>query len=356
MRITFTLIFLCCFAFAHAQIQRGDQIITLKVPTLLTEPAPLFNARDFGALFLAPGENVGTFDIGPTYGYALTDRLVVGGTINVEIAYFDNDWTGLLGVDPYLRYYLVNREAFGLYAQVSTDVGVIGGRVTDATIVNEGFYAFETANLRAGLQVPVASGVRMGPLLDYQIISGRNALLLGGQVELVLGAGGSPEASPVSAFRAGSVMLGGQLAQIAFKKYQTLGSLRVGGHYFLTDRLAAGLAVGAGGYRIGEQIVNKQLTLSADLSARYYLTTASRLVWYAEAGGGFLTGRQWSDDQFGTPTFKGDYFSVAIALGGQYFLRENIALEFGPQWRKTFEDVYTGKAVDVNFGARFFLR
>ena len=356
MRITFTLLFLSYLAVAHAQVQRGDHIVTLKEPPFLNRPSPLFNAHDFGELFLAPGENTGALDLGPTYGYALTDRLVVGGTVNAEIGYFSDGWTGHLGVDPYVRYYPINREAIGLYAQVSTAIGVVGGRITDATIADEGFYAFETANLRAGLQVPVASGVRMGPLLDYQIISGRNALMLGGQVELVLSAGGSPEASPVSAFRAGSVMLGGQLAQITFKKHQTIGSLRLGGHYFLTDRLAAGVAIGAGGYRVGEQIVNKQLTLSADLSARYYLTTARRLVWYAEAGGGMVTGRRWNNDQFGNPTFQGDYFSVAIALGGQYFLRENIALEFGPQWRKELDNSYTGKRVDVNFGARFFLR
>ncbi|MGB3799086.1 MAG: hypothetical protein WA952_04680 [Lewinella sp.] len=356
MRTTFTLLCICLSVFVHAQIQRGDQIITLKAPSSTTGPSPLYHAPDFGESFFIPSGNRLYFSLSPTYGYALTDRLVAGGTVHLDFDASEAGWSGLLGLSPYLRYYAINREKLGLYGQVSTNLYVAGGRIPGVTIADAGFSAFTTANLQVGVQLPLTSGVRFGPVLEYQIESGRNLLTLGAQIEILLRRDGEAEAGPVSSFRAGSVMLGGQLAGVGFRKNLVYGNFRLGGHYFLADRLAVGLSLGASTTRFGVNSIWKGVTLSTDVSARYYVTTGKRLVWYAEAGGGYFTGRQWYDDQFDSPDYQGGYFSVTGAVGGQYFVRENIALEFGPQWRKVLDDPNWVGSIDLNIGARFFLR
>ncbi|WP_116108802.1 outer membrane beta-barrel protein [Lewinella sp. IMCC34191] len=356
MRSTFTLLCFCLSLFAHAQIQRGDQIITLQEPSSTTGPAPIFNAYDFGESSYVPSQDYGQFYLSPTFGYALTDRLVVGGTVLTLLDIYDRGWIWEIGLNPYLRYYAINGKKLGLYGQVSTVMGVVGGRVPDVIIAGKGFYGFETATLRAGLQLPLATDVRFGPVLDYQIEPGRNLLALSAQIEIVLRRGGEAEATPVSTFRAGSVMLGGQLAGVGLRKNLVFGNFRIGGHYFLTNRLAAGLSLGASSTRFGVQTIWKGVTLSTDVSARYYVSTGKRLVWYAEAGGGYYTGRQWNDDQFDSPNYRGDYFSVTGAVGGQYFVRDNFALEFGPQWREVLDNPYEENSIDLNIGARFLLR
>ncbi len=346
MRTIYTLAFLFCTSlFVQAQIQRGDHIITLEPRT------GLFNADDFGGLrydFLY--DNTG-FYLSPIYGYALTDRLVVGGSLNVESSVFNSERDWRIGLNPYLRYYAINRDKLGLYGQVSTGAGLND---------NE-FYGFQSANLRAGLQVPLASGVRFGPVLDYRIGSGRNLLTLGGQIEIVLHNDGGAKTAPISAFRVGSVMLGGQLAELGVRKNIIFGGFSLGGHYFLLDRIAAGLSVGASGSRLDNSTASQDFTytshqLSADLSARYYFTTGKRLVWYAEAGGGYYWYQQRSESPLNSPDEERNTFSLSAALGGQYFVREHIALEFGPQWRQVLNDELNGGSVGLTTGVRFFLR
>ena len=356
MRITLTLLFLFCFAFAHAQIRRGDHIITLSEPTAFSENSQLLNAWDLGEAYYRFSDDFLYLGITPTYGYAFTDRLIVGATGNIVLNAYDGQGYGVIGLAPYLRYYAINREKVGLYGEVSSPVGYIYDRGGRTGLSNTGFEGFQVAYLRAGLQLPVASGVRLGPTLDYLVESGRNVLTVGAQIEVVLRKAEDKEAGPVANFGAGSVMLGGQLASIGFRQSGVFGSLAVGGYYFLADRLAAGVSVGLSGSRFGESFVTKGLSFTTELSARYYLTVARRLVWYAGAGGGLITYRQWNDDLFNTPRMRGTDYAVSASLGGQYFVRDNIALEFGPHWRKVLDDEDSGKYVGLTAGVRFFLR
>ena len=357
MRFTFTLLLVWVSVVTYAQIQRGNHIITLQQPSSVLEVPPLYNALDFlKAAYYFP-EKSGGVDLSPTYGYALSDRFVVGGTLIAILVSSDGYGSeGAIGLNPYLRYYAINKEKLGLYGEVTTGVGYIIDALRVATIANAGFYGFEFAVLRAGLQLPLTSGVRLGPTLDYQIYSDdRNVLTLAAQIEILLRSGGDKKVAPIGAFRNGTVMLGGQLADLRFRANFIGGSLRVGGHYFLTDRLAGGVAFGGSGLRFGSDFPYRSSVLSADLSARYYLTTERRVVWYAEAGAGFYAGRQWRSNPGGSTEESYSDVSVTAAVGGQYFLRENIALEFGPQWRKRLDEEDSGTGIDLYTGARFFL-
>ena len=345
MRYTFTLFCFCLSLIAHAQIQRGDHILTLD-----RSATALGNARDLGGLFYqSESDNIG-ISVSPTYGYALTDRLVLGASPGIGLYNTDGDWGGGFALNPYLRYYLINQERLGVFGQVSTDLGVNDG----------GVYGFSSARLRTGLQLPLASGVRVGPTLDYFVNSGRNYFTLGGNIEIVLNAEDAGQEQPVGTFSKGTVMLGGQLADVRVSKNFTGGDLHLGGHYFLSDRFAAGMSVGLGA---GEQDYSSSAQdffyrynrQSVDLSARYYFTTGKRLVWYGEAGGGYFRSVRRSESPFGSARLSEDGFSAFAAFGGQYFVRDNIALEFGPQLRQSF-----GAARNTNFGlsagVRFFLR
>ena len=345
MRYTFTLLCLCLSLVAHAQIQRGDHILTLD-----RSATALGNARDLGGLFYqSEFDNIG-ISVFPTYGYALTDRLVLGGTPNLALYNTDGDWGAGFGLNPYLRYYLINRERLGVFGQVSTDLGINDG----------GIYGFSSARLRTGLQLPLTSGVRIGPTLDYVVNSGRNYFTLGGTIEIVLNADDAGEEQPVGTFSRGTVMLGGQLANVRVSKNFTGGDLYLGGHYFVSDRIAAGLSVGLQGGQqdysnSSQDFFYRYDRQSVDLSARYYFTTGKRLIWYGEAGGGYFRSVQRSENPFGAQRLSEDGLSAFASFGGQYFVRDNIALEFGPQLRQIFGG-NRNTTFGLTAGVRFFLR
>ncbi|WP_104421281.1 hypothetical protein [Neolewinella xylanilytica] len=350
MRHTFAL--LCCLIslFAHAQIRRGDHIVTLNQTYSLEGPTQLFHAADFGELGFVLGDRYSYISLAPTYGYALTDRLVVGGSPNGMVSRWFGQWNWGVSLDPYLRYYFVNRERLGVYGQVSSTLG----------LVQQTFSSFDRVNLRAGLQVPLTSGVWVGPAVDYTVRSGTNYLSLGGQIEVVLNSKGRDGASPVSSLRAGALMLGGQLASIGLSKFITSGSVDLGGHYFLTKRWAVGLSLGVAVGRVDLQPTTRPVEwpyrLSASLSSRYYLVPVGRLLWYAEAGAGYSIFHSDRSDQSSIGTPESRQHAYTAATGGQYFLQDNIALEFGPQLRRYSQDGDGYTNIGVTGGVRFFLR
>ncbi|MGB3799919.1 MAG: hypothetical protein WA952_08875 [Lewinella sp.] len=350
MRITCTLVFFCWFSCTrYAQIRRGDHLLTLNQTYSLEGPTQLFNAADIGEVGFELGDRISYVSLSPTNGYALTDRLVVGGSLNIKVGQINGHWAKGFSIDPYLRYYVVNRERLGIYGQV-------GSRVA---IIQEPVSAFDRANLRAGLQWPLTSGVWIGPAVDYSIRSGANYFSLGGQIEVVLNSNGRDEASPASNLHAGALMLGGQLAGIGMNKWIKSGFVELGGHYFVTKRWAMGLSLGAQGGRVDllppTRPVEWPYRLSASLSSRYYLVSDGRLLWYAEAGAGYSINHSDTDNQRSTGIPKSEQYAYTAAVGGQYFLRHGIALEFGPQLRRFSQDGIGFTYVGITGGVRFFL-
>ncbi|PPK84555.1 outer membrane protein with beta-barrel domain [Neolewinella xylanilytica] len=350
MQNTFTLLFFLLSLFAHAQIQRGDHIVTLG------NQSSASTSSDLGGIYYDFDTKVSQFSLQPTYGYALTNRLVVGGTLGILTTRYPaatassefNYWN--VYVNPYVRYYAINGERLGVYGQLGTGVGVN----------KDGVYGLEELNLGAGLQFPLLAGIRVGPTLDYTLRSRRNVLVLGGQIEIVLGRR-SGEGKPAGNFSAGSVMLGSQLLQTTFARDVTYGAVNIGGHYFLTDRIAAGLSVGAGGgrYNFGTTSVDRSFRSSqilASLSGRYYFTTNRNLVWYGEAGAGVGRLVYRTDAALGDLPVDRNDFSLFGGVGAQWFVRDNLALETGVTLNRNAVNGDWGTAVSVPVGVRFFLR
>ena len=343
MRFTFTLLLVWVSVVTYAQIQRGDHIITLDRFTNL-----LSTAEDFGGVKFETDHTYTFLSLSATNGYALTNRIVIGGTPGVELLISRDYRYYNFTIDPYLRYYVVNQAQLGIFGQVSTGLSV----------GEYGVAAFHNTTLRAGLQLPLTSGVRIGPALDYVFLEELNRTSLGVNLEIVLSTRGVGK-QPLGKFGEGSVMIGGQLGNVWRRKTVVGGQLNVGGYYFLTDRLATGLSVDVTGGRRKNVSTGglhaSGIHLLSNVGLRYYVTTGQRLVWYGEVGGGYVysTWRTPTHDSYNQVTENAWVLSGAV--GGQYFLRENIALEFGPQFRRSAGDADLS-SVGLTTGARIFLR
>ena len=350
MRHLFTLILLCASFIATGQVQRGDHLVTLGGQV---DP---YTAADLGAVRFQLDSRGRQGGISTTYGYALTDRLVIGSSLATGGGLFAGSATGVsgyrwygLGLQPYLRYYAHQTADMGVYGQVSSPIGYNDGD----------FHGFEALTATAGLQFPVARNVRLGPTVNYLVQPGRNRMSVAANLELVLGERGEGE-SVVPALRRGSIMLGAQFGELAFARHTFGGGARLGGHYFLTDRLAAGVVLGFSTLRLGSPDATSDFSVrgashALGLDARYYLTTARRLVWYLAAGADYNFQRYRYGSTFDRSDEERSSAAVHAALGLQYFLRENVALEFGPKFSYGLGDFATSEA-SFTVGARFFLR
>jgi hypothetical protein len=347
VRYTFTLLFLLIFTTTGtAQLTKGDQVLTLAPPTGVAGYSQS-NLTDDGLARLQYFPEIDFFNIagGVTYGYAVDDRLLVGATLERGRGEFD--WA----FAPYVRYYAVSKPNLGLFVQASSGLNNGFGEVE----------AFTSGTLSAGLQLPLTDNVRVGPLLDYFVQAGRNRTRLGAQIEIVPGRNTRVDAASLPSFGRGSIMLGAQSASVELSRNYTGGNLTVGGFYFLSDRLAVGASVGAIGYRFsssrpgGGDQVSRSTFYVIGTGARYYLTTGRRLLWYLEAGAGYI-GQVRTGFLASSVDIRTSSSSAYLAAGGglQYFLRENVALEVAPQIQQFFLQGDDGVGLSVPVGVRFF--
>ncbi len=346
-----------------AQIQRGDQLIIPGAGGLVPP-----NSASVGGLsaynYSASDETQVDLDLGFSYGYALLDRLVVGADINVGVGHAGGIFSNYR-LDPFARYYVVNRPGLGVFGQVGTRFSDYGGNAGGSSVL-------EQLTLQTGLQLPIAAGLFLTPTIAYAAQKGDNEVTLGAGLQLLLHPGTTDEAITGN-FGKGTITLGGQSVSLAARDGRIQGGLSVGGQYFLTDRLAAGVQLGVGGVRYALQNsdpegLQSQHGGNVDIggSARYYLSAPRRLVWFLDAGAGYAVNWQsrpvW--ENFGTATQRlvaqKDRSSMGyLAAGGgaQYFIRKNIALEAAPQFRYGLkEDAFYGRTrFAVNFGFRVML-
>jgi outer membrane protein len=111
--------------------------------------------------------------------------------------------------------------------------------------------------------------------------------------------------------------------------------------YFVTDKLAitAGLSIGNSKVDNGTNEV-KNNTFGANVGIRYYfLDMGERFKTYASAGLGF-----GSDDNGGNGAEKTNTFGLGAGLGINYFVTENLAIDFGLSNVLSFNSEKTGDA------------
>ena len=178
-------LFLLLTLSASAQITRGDVLVMMNGGYGLPPAAGL------GSLggTQSEVENFLSYssyhlNVGGTFGYALRDRLVVGAGVGIGLSYGNPAPSGgssfyyAYTLSPLVRYYVVNREKLGVFAQA----------VTGASIGKGGFHGFGSLELTAGLQLPLSEGVLLTPTVGYD---GQNPVNVGARLELRLRPGGT---------------------------------------------------------------------------------------------------------------------------------------------------------------------
>jgi hypothetical protein len=347
MRTLIILLLLAVTTAVTAQIQRGDHLLRLTFDhSTVSDNLATFHYRS--------GVDITNLTIAPNYGFALTDRLVVGGQIQASVFRFSGETSGELGLSPYLRYYPVNTDRLGVFVEAMTTIGVSDGD----------FVGGDLLDLTAGLQLPLAPGLRVGPDLRYAVREGWNTVSLAARLELVLGGRTRQETVPVAQLRRGSLLIGGQRASFNLRRDAKIffGGFDLAAHYFLTDRLAGVGGIGftaaraSVGTTVGDMVISAWAP-SITAGARYYLSQARSLVWFTEARA------TYSVSISSTPGVavneRVNSTNLSIGGGGQYWLRDRVALEFGPEFRR----ILTSNEFDVdaslfslNLGVRFLLR
>ncbi len=281
----------------------------------------------------------------------LGPRITVGAYTAFIGYYNDYGSAAYVGLSPYLRYYAVNRGDLMIFGQLST-----GFSVDDFARVS----AFSSISPQIGLHYPLAAGVLFTPTIGYYGIGqAYSALSLGVGLQLVLGKNNRPEGRAVSNFQRGTLMAGAQGVNLSLREQSTSYGTELGAYYFLTDRVALGVAVAAA--RAAERIrlstgdeKDVSYVLGVGIGSRYYFSTARHVVWFAEAGVSY-------DRHIIQSSVRGNYRANYVYLlgggGAQIFLRDNVALEVGPQLQhRVFNEQYrTELDFGLNLGIRFFL-
>ncbi|PPK85207.1 hypothetical protein CLV84_2099 [Neolewinella xylanilytica] len=345
--IYFLLFALCCNQLG-AQIARGDKLLSLSsafpsafADAPVSRPQAAYNA---GLLYDGQSGSVGLF-FGGDYGYALRDRLVLGiGSLG--LIDFSSDADNVIVLRPSVRYYAVNAPSLMVFGQVGSSLTRIG---------EENTY-FETLDLTAGLHYPLGSGALLTPKVAYTVNEGPNVLALSVGLELLMNSDDATD-EVVAGIRKGRVMIGAESVGFTLRDDDSALGVELGGHYFVLDRLALGAQIGyRGDYArlrsgTGDGTSLTYTTFNAALAARYYLTAPSRRVWFAEAGAGHRRSALRSDILVDVPATSQQY--LFFGGGMQRFVRENLALEVGPNVQYNFAG--ENWTYGLNFGFRYLL-
>ena len=345
-----TFFLFCCLlaglSTVHAQVERGDDLLLLTGIAPFRAPTPIPALANTAGLYRNPSLEETNLYFSAGYGKAIIAPLVIGGRVQ-GTASFGEYGRHAISLLPFARYYVINTPALLVFGEVASG---LEAEPDDTRL-------FESAELSAGVQLPVGGGAYLSPTLSYQIHEGSNSLALGASLQLLLGDQGEEEA-PSRTFRRGELMLGLEGASVNLFESGNSINANLGAHYFLTGRLAVGGLIGYGRsynyYEIGGSTPDRYVRFSRlhlGAGARYYLTGGDRLVWFAEAG----LGRFWEsmDTNTGIDYFDGSFTYLTGGVGGQYFVTRRLALEAGPQLRYnlTSEQLIPG----LNFGLRFLL-
>ncbi len=356
MRILPLILLLLGTLTATAQIQKGDRLLRLDAAL---SPGNVGSSGNLFQLAYYPSASYGVVNGSVSYGFALTDRFVLGARVSGyqtfgEDPQFPGANDGSVGINPYARYYLINRASSMVFGELATGATLASG---SAGRIADDFRA------GVGMSLPITSGVLATPTLDYNFGDGLNNVALGLHLEFVLGRNTRSEDTPVASFSKGSLLLGGQFAGLSVLRDGIAGGLAVGGSYFLTDRLTLAAALQLSGNSYGPEAFNRPfldiksraIQLGPEIGSRYYITTGRRLVYFGEVGIGYV----YAKSSFTSSTFdtevKSSYFTASAGVGAQYFVRDNFALELGPSYQRALDADILFSGIALSFGVQFLL-
>ena len=347
MKNHFFLLFACLLSGAgFGQIVRGDHLISLSD---LSRQTVRRQAISFPVPFAAAGVHRNSFDnetiayLGASHDYAITNRFMLGAT--VEAAFDLRNGGRSSALQPRVRYYALNRSSVMAYV----DAGTLLQYERDFSST------FEVLNLGLGVHLPLTDALLLSPRYGFTVREGKNISSFGVSLDFLLNRRADAPAA-VASFQKGDIMLGAGGLRLSAQDGLLGTSFTLGAQYFLLDRLAVGVQLGQQGdyFRFSSQPVADadRLNLSnqhAAASVRYYFNQGRRLAWYTDVAFGY----HWSSigGNVSLPDARTDS-NLFLNFGGgvQWFLRDKLAIEVGPQVRQRLPED------DWLIGAHFGLR
>ncbi|NJC25804.1 hypothetical protein [Neolewinella antarctica] len=330
-----------------AQIEKGDWLLSYDtdVSNVANFETTIASTNLNGTIFTELEETTLGFSVSARY--ALTNRFLVG----METSYFSGFGEGFnadfLQLSPNVRYYVTDTPGADLFVGLALD------------------YSFTSrsdnqlgAGLEVGYQLSLTDNVLFAPVLAYNVGNFSNGVSLGTRFEFNLRP--RAEAFVPRGYVKGDYLLGTNLFLANFQRLGTSVTVLPSAYRFLNERTAIGAGVLLGYGRIGDRS-NRLLSsfnLAADVRLRRFFGKVSRLRFFGETsvGAGFST----ASGSFTTSGIidGGSRFNLALGLagGGQYFLREDFALEFGPSFRYLTGELSGTGYFGLSAGIRWVIR
>ena len=351
MKYTYCLaFFLPCLLLnrpATAQVQRGDVEIGTSQPAIFEQGLDLFANDRLGGILSLGGE-VPLYLLTPSYGYALTNRLLLG----TEAVLFISRESASAGAIllPYLRYYPINKETFSFYGEFGRSVSLI----TDGGEFGPLYRA------AVGGQFPLGGNALLTSALQYEIREsspfGSNLLNLTTGLTLKLGRNNRVDRQSRT-YGDAKWAIGLSDVQLSFGKNFATSSSTLSLSYYFSRFFALNYNTSATSAARSDE-TRELTTLSGDasLGIRGYFSRRGRLHPFLEAAAGitlsYLEGINNRSPEFNVEETEVEFLLLG-RLGVEYYLRPDIALITGLSLRRTSE--FDGSTdFGLTFGARYY--
>ena len=371
MRCLLSLLLLFYTLFGYAQLERGTWLLAGSQSNV-GAPPPLVTGGVIGGVFGTDLENFFGIRMSPTLGVAVTNALVLGGSVGATNNWFDGGQAGQFALTTFGRYYLGNEqsallpfgearfgyERFGSGGNASDQfnyqLGVGGAYRLNAQITLEGLLAYRDDAISS--------------------VNGSDQIRLSIGLSSFLQPANRTDGAAAAPYGAGSWILGATGLDYVRRSFSGVGltrfSLLPSAQYLLTDQFALGGTVGVDISRSNQPQTFRSTALTIGPTARYYFgaprrqpffVTAGVLYAYTKSVDFFRFGSSFPDPTLEPLEFSSNELLFGFGLGQQLFLTDKLALEYGPriQFRQTLDDFRTADSnfvrLNLEIGLQYFL-
>lgn len=337
------LLFTSLFLFScqlFSQIRKGDVLLTPNnVITTSGSRLPTPITGNLAGLYALPEAETLILTTSPQYGFALSDRVMIGASFGVTAISLGGDVLVAASLSPHFRYYVVNKSNLQLHGGLRAGISIVESGVVDGNAA----YVQPTA----GLGLPISPGVLFAPELSYTVVRGENPLRLDFKFDFILGRNNRPANKAKGNYGRGSWMFGSQLGVLSLSPGLNEFRISPEAHYFLGRRLAIGAQAGI---QLAWNDGTTESQPHLGLTTRYFPLQGQHIDVFAHLGFGVQGDGEASR---GNGFLVDNLVTMDGGLGGLLFLRERVALEAGLGIR-VFPQIETAE-VALNLGLRFFM-
>lgn len=337
-----------------AQLTKGDDLLVASAQFGLS---PLLGndliAADRGGVAASIAGNSALAGFALDYRMSLSDNFMLGGLVSY-VGEFGDDVRAdnVLTLAPALRFLLLNRAKGTLYLDATGGVN----------ISNNSNHAFFYGGSVGYLFQPI-DGVYLGPEVSYITQDDVGTLGLQLALNFRLGPNGRPGEKVIPTFAPGSILIGVDPVRLTIQGDNTSVAGRFSAYAFTAPRLALGavLSVDNSGSSFDSgfagRVQSSFTTLGLEARVRGYWDEPRRLNLFSELGLGVQHNSFRTEfGNFGVESESSQFFSASAAVGGQWFLREYLALECGPVAQRLMSSEEGTTLYYLNLGMRWRLR